>query len=69
VTSWQCRPTQPNPALVAAVLWGKSPFTLTLSVRSEAASGLARPPLDLISAASAWANSLINSFTLAYSAA
>ena len=69
VMSWQWRPIQPNPALVAAVLWGKSPLIVTGSVRAEAASGKDRNPLAVISAANAADNSLIRRFTRAYSSA
>jgi hypothetical protein len=69
VISWQWRPTHPNPALVAAVLCGKSPLILTLSVRSEAASGKDRKPLSLTSAANAADSSFMRLFTLAYSSA
>ena len=69
VISWQWRPTQPNPALVAAVLCGKSPLILIGSLRIDAANDRDRKPLVLISAANATDNSLIWLFTLAYSLA
>jgi|MudIll2142460700_1097286.scaffolds.fasta_scaffold883867_1 hypothetical protein len=69
VMSWQLRPIHPKPALVAAVLWGKSPLIFTMSVRSEAPSGLDRKLLAMISFANATDNSLIRWFTLEYSSA
>jgi hypothetical protein len=42
VINWQWRPIQPSPALVAAVLWGKSPLMCTGSLRLDASRALDR---------------------------